>query len=94
MFFHESDILRKLRLIGWLKAELVTNIGQLYQAMAKNSEQAISASCYVLGRWIILNFIALDKAVLDRLQKIKQKYEVELWFGDLSECQRCLRQRR
>ncbi|GBG56785.1 hypothetical protein HA075_08815 [bacterium BFN5] len=102
MFSHESEILRKMRLIEWLKAELVANVGQLYQAMAKNSEQAIRdglasivISCFVLGRRLGINFADLDEAIVTRLsQNIKKENDVEKWFGDFSEYQRHLRQKR
>lgn len=102
MFSHESEILRKMRLIEWLKAELITHVGQLYQGMAKNSEQAIKdglaavvISCFVLGRRLGINFADLDEAILTRLnQNIKRENDVEKWFGDFSEYQRHLRHKR
>lgn len=102
MFSSESEILRKMRLIEWLKAELITHIGSLYQAMAKNSEQAISegladivVACYILGKRLGIGFDSLDKAVLQKVEhEIKTEHEVEKWFGDYSEYQRQLRQKR
>lgn len=102
MFSHESEILRKMRLIEWLKAELVANVGQLYQAMAKNSEQAVKdglanviISCFILGRRLGINFADLDEAIITRLnQNIKRENDVEKWFGDFSEYQRHLRNKR
>lgn len=102
MFSNESEILRKMRLIEWLKAELITSVGQLYQAMAKNSEQAISeglaaivVACYILARRLGINFDSLDKAVVKKVeQNIKSEHEVEKWFGDFSEYQQYLRQKR
>jgi len=102
LFSHESEILRKLRLIEGLKADLVANVGQLYQAMAKNSEQAIKEglasvviSCYVLGRRLGVQFAELDEAIVTRLHhNIKRENEVEKWFGDFSEYQRHLRGKR
>lgn len=101
MFSHESDILRKLRLIETLKAELITNVGQLYQAIARNSEQAISeglasvvTSCYILARRLGIDFSALDEAVASRVaHNIKREHEAEKLFGDFSEYQRYLRKR-
>ncbi|MEN6414047.1 MAG: MazG-like family protein [Veillonellales bacterium] len=101
MFSHESDILRKLRLIEGLKAELVTNVGQLYQAMAQNSEGAIREGiagiivlCYVLARRLGIDFASLDEEVLTRAgQYIKREHEAEQWFGDFSEYQRHLRRK-
>lgn len=102
MFSHDSEILRKLRLIEWLKAELVTNVGAVFQAMAKNGEQAVLeglaavvASAYVLARRIGIDFSTLDKMIITRLeQNIQLGHEAENGYGDLSELQRHLRQRR
>lgn len=101
LFSKESEILRKMRLIEWLKAELITHVGQLYQAMAKNSEHGISeglativAACYILARRLGISFEALDKAILKKVeQNIKTEHEVEKWFGDFSEYQQHLRQK-
>lgn len=101
MFSHESDILRRLRLLEALKAELVTNVGQLYQAIAKNSGQAIQEglaavilSCYVLARRLGIDYASLDEAVAEKIaQNIKREHEAEKLFGDFSEYQRYLRRR-
>ncbi len=101
MFSHESDILRKLRLIETLKAELVTTVGQLYQAVAKNSEQAIAEGLasvvlysYVLARRLGIDFAALDEAIAARTaHNIKREHEAEKLFGDFSEYQRYIRKR-
>lgn len=102
MFSHESEILRRLRLIEWLKAELITKVGQLYQAMAQNSDQAICQAlaqvvthCYILGRRLGIEFAALDAAVENQINNnIKQEHEAEKLFGDFSEYRRYLRQKR
>jgi len=102
LFSNESEILRKMRLIEWLKAELITHVGCLYQAMAKNSEQAISqglasiiVACYILARRLGISFDSLDKEVQSAVeQNIKTENEVETWFGDYSEYGRHLRTKR
>ena len=102
MFSNESEILRKMRLIEWLKAELITHVGQLYQSMAKNSEQAISeglaaiiVDCYILARRLGITFDSLDSEVLKQVeQNIKVEHEVEKWFGDYSEFKHHLRRKR
>ncbi len=102
MFSHESEILRKMRLIEWLKAELIASVARLYQAIAQNSEQAIKQGlatlvifCFVLGRRLGIHFGDLDEAIQTRLkQEIDNENDVEKWFGDYSEYQRHLRQKR
>ena len=102
MFSNESDLLRKMRLIEWLKAELITQVGSLYQAMAKNKEQAISeglaaiiVACYILAKRLGIGFDSLDRDILKKVeQNIKSEHEVEKWFGDFSDYQNYLRQKR
>lgn len=102
MFSKESEILRKMRLIEWLKAELLTHVSQLYQAMARNSESAIAdglaaivIACYILGRRLGIDFGKLDENIAEKVQhNIEREHEVEKWFGDYSEYQRYLRHKR
>jgi len=99
---HETDILRKLRLIEGLKAELVLSVGKLFQAVADNSEKAISTglasvviACYILGKRLGFDFSALDNAITDQLSDgSKEGREAEKWFGDYSELGRYFRSKR
>jgi hypothetical protein len=102
LFSQESEIMRKLRLMEELKAELVINVGKFLLAVARNSEQAIIATlsavvihCYVLGRRLGIDYSALEEVILSHLgDNIKREEEVEKWFGDYSELRRHLRQKR
>ncbi|MCE5286833.1 MAG: MazG-like family protein [Pelosinus sp.] len=101
MFSHESDILRKLRFIEALKADLVIQVGQFYHAMSESSElkmrdtlASIVISCYVLARRLGISFAGLDEAIQDKLtENIEREVEVEKLYGDLSEYKRHLRRR-
>ncbi|CVK18540.1 MazG-like family protein [Sporomusa sphaeroides] len=102
MFSQESDILRKLRLIEGLKADLLTEVGKLYQAMARNKREAIGEalaqiiiSAFVLGRRLGIDYPQMDELINNRLgTNINQEPEIERWFGDMSEYRRHLRQKR
>lgn len=102
MISHESEIVRKLRLIEWLKAELVGSVSRVFHAMTKSAELSIAdalasviVNCYVLGKRIGIDFSHLDEAINARIeQNIKQETEVEKWYGDMSELKRHLRQKR
>jgi NTP pyrophosphatase (non-canonical NTP hydrolase) len=102
VFSQESDILRKLRLIEGLKADLLAEVGKLYQAMARNKREAIGEalaqvviSAYVLGRRLGIDYPEMDEIVNTKLgHNINQEPEVERWFGDMSEYRRHLRQKR
>jgi len=102
VFSQESDILHKLRLIEGLKADLLTEVGKLYQAMAHNKREAIGdalaqliISAFVLGRRLGIEYPEMEEIVNTRLgHNIKQETEAERWFGDMSEYRRYLRQKR
>lgn len=102
MFSQESDILRKLRLIEGLKADLLTEVGKLYQAMAHNKRDLMGEAlaqviilAFVLGRRLGIDYPEMDEIVNAKLgHNIKQETEAERWFGDMSEYRRYLRQKR
>jgi len=99
---HESEIVRKLRLIEWLKAELIGSVSRVFHMMVKGSEQPIAdalatvvINCYVLGKRLGIDFPQMDEAVNARLeQNIRQEADIEKWYGDMSEFKRHLRQKR
>ncbi len=99
---HDSDILRKLRFIEWLKAELASHLAALLHAIAKNSERAMAealaaliVTSYVLGRRLGLDFNSIDREVADWLSRYaSKKHEIDKWAGDYGELERYLRQKR
>ncbi|EGO65693.1 MazG-like family protein [Acetonema longum] len=102
MFSRESDLLYKIRLVEWLKADLVSHVGELFHAMAQNSEKAIAtalaaiiASCYVLGRRLGIDFSVLDATTQAWLsERNKKDQQVEKWLGDYAELESHFRQKR
>nr|WP_284708224.1 MazG-like family protein [Sporomusa sphaeroides] len=94
--------MRKLRLIEGLKADLLTEVGKLYQAMARNKREAIGEalaqiiiSAFALGRRLGIDYPQMDELINNRLgTNINQEPEIERWFGDMSEYRRHLRQKR
>lgn len=102
MFSQETDILRKLRLIESLKADLLLEVGKLYQAMVYNKREIIGEAladliilAFVLGRRLGIEYAEMEEIVNSRLgHNIKQEPEIERWFGDMSEYRRYLRQKR
>lgn len=88
----EPDIARNIRVVEWLKADLITSISALYKSMLRGSEErlldalsGIIVTCYVLGRRMGFTFSRLDLAVEAKLkQGVGESHEVEKWYGDLS----------
>lgn len=89
---NEPDIARNIRVVEWLKADLITSLSALFKSMLRGSEErllealsGIIVTCYVLGRRMGFTFSRIDVAVESKLrQGIEESHEVEKWFGDLT----------
>lgn len=92
MFSQESDIIKTMRFIEELKADLLSEAGNMYKAMALCKEEAVKdalaaivALCYVLGRRLGIHFSDLDTAVEKRARDCAEKHAaLEARFGDFS----------
>ncbi|MCL6639078.1 MAG: MazG-like family protein [Firmicutes bacterium] len=88
----DGGIAKNIKVIEWLKADLITSLAALFKSMLKGSEElmldALSSmivTCYVLGRRLNINFSRLDLKVEAKVrQGIDDDHEVERWYGDLS----------
>lgn len=88
----QLDITKNIRIIEWIKAELVGAISAVFKAMIKGSEEkiidalsTIVVMAYVLGRRLGITFAQLDVHIESKLrQGIETEHEVEKWYGDLS----------
>ncbi len=88
----EGGIAKNIKVVEWLKADLLTSASALFKSMLRSSEDRILdalaslvITCYVLGRRLGLNFSRLDLKVEAKLrQGIDEEHEVEKWYGDLS----------
>lgn len=92
VFNQGIDIAKNIRVIEWLKTELVGTVSALFKAMLKNSEEAIEdalaslvVAVYVMSRRLGLTFAQLDVRVESKIRNgIKEKHEIEDWYGDLT----------
>ena len=95
------DIAKNLKIIDWLKTELIEGVANFHKAILKNSEELILDAlagivvvCYLLARRLGVQFTRLDKKVRQKVDyHIENKHEVELWYGDLSSLQEYLKDR-
>lgn len=76
MIGRESDMIRRLRMLEWLKAEVAVSLGEVMRAMAGGVRASMAdalarmvISCYVLGRHLGIGYEALDEAVGRRLDE-------------------------
>jgi len=92
VFNQGVDIARNIRVIEWLKTELVDTVAALFKAMLKNSHEAIEdalasmvVTVYVLARRLGVSFAQLDVRVESKVRNaIRDKHEMEDWYGDLT----------
>lgn len=88
----EQNIAKDIRVVEWLKADLLASVSALFKAMLRGSEErlidALSGmivTCYVIGRRMGFTFSRIDAAVEAKLrQGIGDSHEVEKWYGDLT----------
>ncbi|MEG3072337.1 MAG: hypothetical protein HQP61_08575 [Peptococcaceae bacterium] len=88
----KGGIAKNIKVIDWLKADLVTSISALFKSMLRGSEELIIdalasllITCYVLGRRLGVSLSRLDLKVEAKLrQGIDEDHEIERWYGDLS----------
>ena len=86
------DIARNIKVVEWLKTELLGAVSACFKAMLKNSEVAIEdalasiiVTVYVLARRLGVSFNQLDITVESKVRTgIKERHEVEVWYGDLN----------
>ena len=98
----DINIVKNVRTIEWLKAELVSGIGALMKAMVKNNEEVIADSlaslimgCYFLGKRLSIPFHKLDQKIIDRLESSElQEHEIEEWYGDVSNLEQYFKERK
>lgn len=88
----QLDIAKNIRIIEWIKAELVGSISAVFKGMIKGSEDkiidalsSIVVMAYVLGRRLGISFAQLDVHIESKLQQgIEDQHELEKWYGDFT----------
>ncbi len=88
----EIDIARGIRMIEWLKAELVDGLATLFRALVKNSGEMVGdalatiiMTCYFLGKRLGLGFNQLDQRIKEKLRShLEAEHQLEKWYGDIS----------
>ncbi len=94
----EIDITSNLRIVEWLKAELVDTVAVLLKSLLKAGSDATSDALatliiitYILGRRVGVSFQIIDMRVKHKLNtSINEASEIEQWYGDLSQLQKYL----
>ncbi|MFZ5591365.1 MAG: MazG-like family protein [Bacillota bacterium] len=94
----EVGIAHNMKMIEWLKVDLLSSVTALFRGMARASEELILdalasliITCYVLGRRLGFSFSRLDLHLTARLRSgVENGPAGEEWYQDLSALQEYL----
>ncbi|ATY86302.1 hypothetical protein CVV65_16355 [Kyrpidia spormannii] len=100
-FRRDVDIGRQVKLMEWIKIELLDQVSALFRACHTGAEGLIAdalsgilISVYILARRVGLSPGEIDRKALEKLTKTKEiGHEAETWFGDLGAVENHLRGR-
>ncbi len=98
---NDAGSARKLMAVEWLKAELLSEEGDLFRALINGPEDrvidalsGILITTYTLGLRLGISPPRLEDRAIQRLNRsLTEDHELEEWFGDLSRLVRYLSQR-
>lgn len=89
------DITKSIKVIEWLKSELLTTVASLFDILvkgAKNSQDAIVdvlaniiLVTYLLGKRLGVSFEKIDSKIESKAKLgVIEEHKIEKWYGDLS----------
>jgi len=101
----ETDITKNIRLIEFLKSELLTSVASLYQILLKGTKASRDALLdilanlimvtYILGKRLGIPYGAIGSKIMDKIKiGMLEEHETEKWYGDLSDLSEYLQKHR
>lgn len=96
LFNQDTDITKNIRVIEFLKSELLTGVAALYQNLIKGTKVGQEVLVDILANLILVTYLlgkrlGIAAAVIDSkiMEKIRigmiEDHETEKWYGDLSD---------
>lgn len=90
-----SDIAKNIKIMEWMKTELILSIGDLFNLIFKGVkplDEALQDTLaniimitYLLGKRLGISFNELDYKIKEKIKiGIDENHSVESWYGDLS----------
>lgn len=94
----KTDITKNIRMIEWLKTELVSSVAELFKSILKGGEEALLDALaniilisYLLGKRLGMSFARIDLLLERKIRvNIDKGHQSEKWYGDLTELIRYL----
>lgn len=91
----DIDIVKNMRTVEWLKAQLLGTVADLYATLAngeentrENLEDNISnliLETLLLGKRLGLSYESIDQTLKDNIKlNLIEEHKIERWYGDLS----------
>lgn len=106
LFDKEIDITRNIKIIEWLKSELLTDIGNLFKILVNGIREEVHDPisetlsniiliCYLLGRRLGISYNAIEMKIEGKIKLgLVENHDVEKYYGDLSELSKHMNQSR
>ena len=87
----DLNIVKNVRTIEWLKAELLSAIGALFILDALTH---LIMVCYFLGKRLGFSYAKIDARIEQCLEAPEmQEHEIEEWYGDITNLQQYVKER-
>lgn len=95
MEYKDIDIIKNMKTIDWLKAELLTNVAALHNSLVSGEENTkdhlediisnIILESYVLGKRLGIDYNDVNNALVENIKlNLIEEHKIERWYGDLS----------
>ncbi len=106
VFERELDITRNVKLIEWLKSELVTDIANLFRLLVNGVREEVLETvsdtlsniiliAYLLGKRLGISYNMIEMKVHNKVRLgLVENHDVEKYYGDLTELSRHLESNR
>ncbi|HSQ90104.1 MazG-like family protein [Romboutsia sp.] len=91
-----SDVTRNVKIMEWMKTELLMSLGDLFNLILKGVkplDEALQDTLaniimitYLLAKRLGISFTEIDYKVKEKIKLgVSENHSVERWYGDLSE---------
>lgn len=89
---NELDIAKNLKMVDWLKAELVESVAELFKALLKKGNDAVADAlagimiiCYLLGQRVGVSFLSVDAKIKEKLRiSVDNSLDSDSWIKELT----------
>jgi hypothetical protein len=97
LFDNQIDITKNIKIIEWLKSELLTDVANLFKTLVNGVQEEVSETladtlaniiliCYLLGKRFGINYRTIETKIDNKIRLgLVENHDVEKYYGDLSE---------